>query len=522
MLFLREIRLSRISFVCWSVILFSSLGQGEVSVAFASQKDNEGVPKYEVRSINNVNERVVLPKNVINGSNTLTQQMLNSANTYYVIQSDYVLNSNITIPSNCALVFEGGSITGKGDKAVLTGFNTVLRADPVKIFEGVSFKGTFAAECTYAEWFFDYKDSKDSYVPITKAIELARCGIGRVKLLKRKYSISNTITLYNDLILEGVCAGQYQGYDKTQIVCSKEITGIKLDGKLTNGGKEVYVAAITIKDVEISGKNRKGSGVSYYSADSRYTWGCNGITMENVSISGFEYGFSLDGAGKSGSLLNTFQKCIFSGCKIGVYVNRSLYNNSFIFNRCLIRHNDWGGVLFQKSTTQTLKFVDCSIEVNGKCSSYKFDKSYGLFGVRIDTDTDPVLFDNCYFEGNINNDYLADCADIMANSITVRNCLFSSSSHIVSLKGLGQKESNIHIEDCVIYDYNNKVSSKESFIELGNTKMSNVIFLHNRWKSNGLVYTHRDKILNYNNANVNSLSYEGQFVPNKPEMILKK
>ena len=522
MLVPKVIRRHRISFVSFFAIFFCTLGLGGISLASASQKANENEPKYETIGTEMVMERVVVRKNVINGANTLTQQMLNSANTYYVIQSDFVINSNITIPSNCALVFEGGSITGRGDNAILTGNNTVLRADPVKIFEGVSFKGTFAVECTYAEWFFDYKESKDSYVPITKAIELARCGIGRVKLLKRKYSISNTITLYNDLILEGVCAGQYQGYDKTQIVCSKEISGIKLDGKPTNGGKEVYVAAITIKDIELSGKNRKGSGVSYLSADSRYSWGCNGITLENVSISGFEYGFSLNGAGKSGSLLNTFQKCIFSGCKIGFYVNRSLYNNSFTFDRCLIRHNDWGGVLFQKSTSQTLKFVDCSIEVNGKCSSYKFDKSYGLFGVRIDTDTDPVLFDNCYFEGNINNDHLADCADIMANSITVRNCLFSSSAHIVSLKGLGQKESNIHIEDCVIYDYNNKVSSKESFIELGNTKSNNVVFLHNRWKSNGKVYTHRDKILNFNNVNLNSLSYEGQFVPNKPDRVLKK
>lgn len=53
--------------------------------------------------------KVYLKKN--NG--VLTQAMINTANTVYVIQYDYTLNGNtIALPSGCVLEFDGGHITG--------------------------------------------------------------------------------------------------------------------------------------------------------------------------------------------------------------------------------------------------------------------------------------------------------------------------------------------------------------------------------------------------------------------------
>ena len=54
--------------------------------------------------------RKILRKNLVNSVNTLTQSMINQANTVYVIQYDFTLGEDITVPENCILEFDGGSI----------------------------------------------------------------------------------------------------------------------------------------------------------------------------------------------------------------------------------------------------------------------------------------------------------------------------------------------------------------------------------------------------------------------------
>lgn len=54
--------------------------------------------------------KIYLRKNMINGKNILTQAMMQSTNTIYIIQYDYDLQGhNITIPEYCTLDFQGGS-----------------------------------------------------------------------------------------------------------------------------------------------------------------------------------------------------------------------------------------------------------------------------------------------------------------------------------------------------------------------------------------------------------------------------
>lgn len=56
--------------------------------------------------------RVYLRKNIVDGKNVLTQEMISKANTRYIIQYDYDLNgTTVTIPENCVLEFQGGKIT---------------------------------------------------------------------------------------------------------------------------------------------------------------------------------------------------------------------------------------------------------------------------------------------------------------------------------------------------------------------------------------------------------------------------
>lgn len=73
--------------------------------------------------------RRILRKNMVNGVNVLTQRMMLCPNTIYVISYDYDLRGQtITVPENCVLQFEGGSIKdgtiiGNNTKIIPSGCN---------------------------------------------------------------------------------------------------------------------------------------------------------------------------------------------------------------------------------------------------------------------------------------------------------------------------------------------------------------------------------------------------------------
>ena len=102
--------------------------------------------------------RIILRKNMVNGVNTLTQDMMpldSGGSRYFVLQFDFVLGENITIPNNCILVFDGGSITNlNGAKNAIIGHNTSIQAGLNKIFgTNIILEGTWKVEYGHPEWF---------------------------------------------------------------------------------------------------------------------------------------------------------------------------------------------------------------------------------------------------------------------------------------------------------------------------------------------------------------------------------
>ena len=106
--------------------------------------------------------RVVLKKNMVNGVNTLTQDMfykgeagirVPNTNTTYVIQYDFTLASDVTIPANCVLEFDGGSIAGVYS---IIGTNTQIKAQDVAIFNsGITIAGSWNCPRIVSDWFSD-------------------------------------------------------------------------------------------------------------------------------------------------------------------------------------------------------------------------------------------------------------------------------------------------------------------------------------------------------------------------------
>ena len=99
---------------------------------------------------------IILKKNLVNGVNTLTQEMISTINTKYVVKYDYTLGEDITVPANCILDFDGGSISaGSGENMdTITGTNTGINASLVKIFNtDITLTGTWNITEAYPEWF---------------------------------------------------------------------------------------------------------------------------------------------------------------------------------------------------------------------------------------------------------------------------------------------------------------------------------------------------------------------------------
>lgn len=101
----------------------------------------------------------ILRKNVVDGKNILTQDMISDANTIYEIRYDFDLNGEtITIPEGCTLKFEGGSFSN----GTLLGNNTIVNSKPILCFR-CALSGTFYSDDPRAEWLGNIQSTLDSF-----------------------------------------------------------------------------------------------------------------------------------------------------------------------------------------------------------------------------------------------------------------------------------------------------------------------------------------------------------------------
>lgn len=172
--------------------------------------------------------RAYLRKNITGGKNVLTQAMVGSANTRYIIQYDYDLNGEtINLPENSYLIFEGGSLKN----GVLNGNQSRIFSGLQPIFYNITFKGHWHVKDCYPEW-FDYYTSNESYKSIQNAIDAA-LSIGSRVCISREYDIYSSINIdrivdgaFNDLfVLHG--GGRLNAKNSTSIFSSSiEYSGL--------------------------------------------------------------------------------------------------------------------------------------------------------------------------------------------------------------------------------------------------------------------------------------------------------
>ena len=147
--------------------------------------------------------RVYLRKNIVGDKNVLTQAMINKANTIYVIQYDYDLKeASINIPENCVLQFDGGSLSNGTIHGSLTKISNDSNA---KIFDSISFTGTFSVIKIYANW-FDNPEDDDISIAFRQAFELNKVNkldnYSTITVLNGEYNCRGYILMGTSTILD--------------------------------------------------------------------------------------------------------------------------------------------------------------------------------------------------------------------------------------------------------------------------------------------------------------------------------
>ena len=233
--------------------------------------------KFKDRIYNQVSPngmgRVILRNNIVDGVNTLTQSMMSQQNTIYVIQYDFTLGEDITVPANCILEFDGGSINGNGTgKDTITGNNTSIISDNNNIFSNVIFSGTFLLSEISADWF----DTLNS------AVQLANLKGGIVKLSNKVYNTSTPIVInHPGVIIEGCSFNAWRNSDYGSTIHNQVSDVIQISAtnvciknlKIINAGSYNGINLIesnfsTLENLSIM---YSGNGILFHYAHLRYS-----------------------------------------------------------------------------------------------------------------------------------------------------------------------------------------------------------------------------------------------------------
>ena len=148
-------------------------------IPLADEEDltkNGSYLKFKDRTYNQVSPngmgRVILRNNIVDGVNTLTQSMISQSNTIYVIQYDFVLGSDITVPANCVLEFEGGSISAGSGESISPNSCIIVSNNNNAIFRNITVNATdyISKQPILVDWFSN--DNNDDYENFLNAILL--------------------------------------------------------------------------------------------------------------------------------------------------------------------------------------------------------------------------------------------------------------------------------------------------------------------------------------------------------------
>ena len=386
--------------------------------------------------------RKILCKNMVNGVNTLVQDMFPYENTTYVIKYDFVNKGDIFIPDNCTLYFKGGSICG----GRITGSNTRVKYKSI-IFDNVDIEGSWNIPVIHANMFAEMGD--DNFLP--KIFKLCDKNIENTVVIDEGiYNINTRRDGYSIPILESNTTLDIQGTINIEsdnrdggigFICAGRNIHIKGRGKIVgdreknisntewspvffcNNCDYIFFEGITIED-------SYGDGIYC-----RYN--CNDVTIKGVTFIRNRRCAIAFNSGRN----HTITQCVFienggraPGCAIefesdGLDIDIPIVNSAIINN--YFNRNEKDIVLGAGST-----YTD-TIIVKGNKSEYPIfsffsapdmNSNYVIKNVRIEDNT--VIGCNMFVCGCFKNDVIisdnyisTETKDVSIPCLNVKGCI---------------------------------------------------------------------------------------------------
>lgn len=412
-----------------------------------------GQLKFKDRPVTYGMGKKILRKNIVNGVNTLTQSMINQPNTIYVIQYDFTLEEDITIPKNCVLKFDGGSISGyrvssSGNTIICGyGFNSIIDNVTSKkfIFEQPTWVNPNASEI----------NANGSRQNPYKSLKEAEKHTNWIALFENSIytpgcdsDFSNILELHHDLVLE----------------CPNGIATIS--GLVTiNGTSSVEN---NINTVTISGVTDKNGNLLSYSSDNK---------------SSFDFGYIHEGYKRNYRVRTTSINSITSNTwsdiasketeyslpiiKIGEASWYSKYGS--IGTHCFTTHNynftlrnisvqDFGKHGIAAGNGSKISILNCSfINIGGSYVNILSQTPYGNAVQIFSTDTKPcyIKAQGCSFINIFDAGITIQGPGRSFKTFEISECTFNGCTYGIEYFESTDNMSSVHNNDMIGYARNN-------------------------------------------------------------------
>lgn len=246
------------------------------------------------------------------GNEVSFESQVTQANKIYVIHDDFTLSSNVNIPANCVLKFDGGSINSNGSgKNTITGNNTTIDACLTRIFDSnIILSGTWNIFVLFSIWFgIDNTGNTDVTEPINNLLEIAHTiQCGNVMFTTGKYKITSiNITNKNNLVISGcgLSGSSIIGYVRAAVVF--EVYGENSVGFDLSNSRGITIQNLTIKGND-SGATPKTHIFMSRHSDGRFNGHCNYNIIKNVDTLGWATYYSIF---LNNAEINRFEDCVF-------------------------------------------------------------------------------------------------------------------------------------------------------------------------------------------------------------------
>lgn len=340
--------------------------------------------------------RVILRKNIIQGKNVLTQEMINKPNTIYVIRYDFDLNgATINVPENCTLDFQGGSLKD----GTLNGNNTLLVSFPYHIFYNIKLKNRFNIENLYVEWFgvkpnINIDNSQVINVAISNAVNINK----PLLFTNESYYINNPIILKTKIILKGI----YSIEKNPQIIYTGSTECFEIED-------ERHISIISLSIIRYNYNNHPYNDIDNAPNCFNFKKGIYRVYIDNCHFIGFNYVFFCNPVKGEGMSYNTIKNSTFRRCNISLYYkgyyegSNSLesYCTYTTIDNCIFSGLKRGAIYIEvHSNLDVVNITNSNFEYIGY-NKYYSDDVENIFCIiaksRKNKNT-KLNIDNCYFE----------------------------------------------------------------------------------------------------------------------------